>query len=106
MLDKLRFSDLSRRHPGVTDGLSLAFEEAVRVCLGRHHASPQMILLRDGTRELNCAAEWTAADPRTTRAWANRDDATRDAAYAVALASIEISRGLVSVRRAETLTGA
>ncbi|BAS59514.1 hypothetical protein NIES2135_09560 [Leptolyngbya boryana NIES-2135] len=39
-------------------------------------------------------------------AWANQDDATRDGAYACALAAVELSRDLVALRRAETRTGA
>jgi hypothetical protein len=39
-------------------------------------------------------------------AWANNDDTTRDGAYGLALAAVEITRGLVAVSRAETRTGA
>jgi hypothetical protein len=51
-------------------------------------------------------AEWTKPDTRTQKAWANGDDATRDGAYGLALAAVEITRGLVAVSRAETRTGA
>lgn len=43
---------------------------------------------------------------RCRNAWANRDDTTRDGAYAIALAATELLRGLVAIRRAETRTGA
>jgi hypothetical protein len=46
------------------------------------------------------------AGPRERAAWANADDATRDGAYAIALSVMEAELGLVSVSRAETLTGA
>jgi len=39
-------------------------------------------------------------------AWANNSDATRDGAYACALAGVELTLDLYAVRRAETLTGA
>jgi hypothetical protein len=49
---------------------------------------------------------WQSPDERTARAWANRDDATRDGAYSVSLATIEAEHGLVAIGRAETRTGA
>jgi len=52
------------------------------------------------------SAQWNAADERTRRAWANSDDATEAGAYGLALAAVEMMRGLVAVRRAETRTGA
>jgi hypothetical protein len=103
--DDLKFRDLSKRHPGVTDAISAYFYEAAQVCLGRHHAPPQYIELQDGSREIKCTAQWTPADARTRRSWANTIDATRDGAYGIALAAMELTRGLVAVRRAETGTG-
>jgi len=44
-------------------------------------------------------------DDTILRAWANEIDATEAGAYGIALASIEISDGLVAYARAETLTG-
>lgn len=40
------------------------------------------------------------------RAWNNADDATRDGAYSLSIAAIEIELGLLAVERAETRTGA
>jgi hypothetical protein len=101
---RLRFENLSARHAGVSEGLSSSYAEAVRVCLDRHHTSPAEFQLKDkGTLVAN--AEWTRADERTKRAWANNDDATRDGAYGLALAAVEVVRGLVAVSRAETLSG-
>jgi hypothetical protein len=62
--------------------------------------------LKDNGLVKEVAAEWARPDKRTKMAWANNDDATRDGAYALALAAVEIMRGLVAVRRAETRTGA
>jgi hypothetical protein len=103
---KLSFEDLSARHPGVSQGLSSSYAEAVRVCLDKHHTSSAEFQLKDNGRVERASAEWKRADSRTKRAWANDDDATRDGAYGLALAAVEIMRGLVAVRRAETRTGA
>jgi hypothetical protein len=103
---KLSFEDLSTRHPGVSPGVAGNYAEAVRVCLDRHHASRAEFQLTDNGRVEKAIAEWETADRRTKGAWANRDDATRDGAYGLALAAIEIMRGLVAVSRAETRTGA
>jgi hypothetical protein len=50
--------------------------------------------------------EWRPTDDAVKGAWANIDDATRDGAYAFALAAAEAAIGHVAVRRAETKTGA
>ncbi len=82
------------------------YAEAVRVCLDRHHSSGAEFQLADNGRIEKAIAEWETVDRRITSAWANRDDATRDGAYGLALAAVEIMRGLVAVSRAETRTGA
>jgi hypothetical protein len=102
----LRFSDLSARHLGVSDGISNNYSEAARVCLDRHHKSPMEFRLRDNGKDKVASARWVMADDRTRNAWANKDDATEAGAYALALAAIEVLRGLVAVGRAETRTGA
>jgi hypothetical protein len=102
----LAFEDLSTRHPGVSSGVSNCYAEAARVCLDRHHTSKVKFKLKDNGNVKEVVAEWTTPDKRTKMAWANNDDATRDGAYALALAAVEIMRGLVAVRRAETRTGA
>ncbi len=102
----LLFSDLSSRHPGVSDGISASYAEAVCVCLDRHHISPAEFQLKDNENVEIGKAAWLATDERTKRAWQNKDDATEAGAYGVALAAIEATRGLVAVRRAETRTGA
>jgi len=101
----LRFSDLSARHFGVSEGISHSYSEAASVCLDRHRKSPVEFRLRDNNRDEVASALWVA-DDRTRNAWANRDDATEAGAYELALGAIEVMRGLVAVRRAETRTGA
>ena len=49
---------------------------------------------------------WEPPDERCRGAWANQDDATRDGAYACALAATELVLGLYAIHRAQTRTGA
>jgi hypothetical protein len=102
----LLFSALHERHIGVTEGVAKNYSEAVRVCLDRHHSSPIEFALADNDKQDRAQAEWIATDNRTKNAWANKDDATRDGAYGMSLAAVDLIRGLVAVRRAETRTGA
>jgi hypothetical protein len=103
---KLQFNNLSERHPGVTPVISASYAEAATVCLGRHHQPPQPISLQDRDAIMSVNAEWEPADERTRNGWANMDDATEYGAYGLALAAVELTRGMVAVRRAETRTGA
>lgn len=102
----LEFLDLSSRHFGVTDGPSLAYAEAAAVCLDRHHAPIAEFRLLDGDAEEVVDATWMPPDDRIRSAWANRDDATRDGAYGMAIAAVELRRDLFAISRAETRTGA
>ncbi|MGA2333330.1 MAG: hypothetical protein ABSG75_16390 [Syntrophales bacterium] len=56
--------------------------------------------------EQGAIVRWTPADERINAAWGNSDDATRDGAYACAIATSELILGLFVMRRAERLTGA
>jgi len=102
----LPLDDLSDRHPGLTKALADAYHEAARVCLDRHHNPPTEFHLTDNDVSLHARVGWTATNDQTRRAWANAAEATRDGAYAMAIASTELSRNLVAVSRAETKTGA
>lgn len=103
--ERLRFDALYERHVGVSEGVGKSYAEAARVCLDRHHASPQAFHIFDRIGERRAVAEWTAPDRRTKNAWANANDATEAGAYGLALGAVELARGLVTVRRADTLTG-
>jgi hypothetical protein len=103
---KLQFANLNERHFGVTAGIAAAYAEAAAVCLGRHHSSPQTVLLQDGAADRQSSAEWQTPSERALAGWANKDDATEFGAYGLALAAVELVRGVVAVRRAETRTGA
>ena len=62
--------------------------------------------MEHGEERLAAIAEWAAADERVKNAWANEIDATEAGAYGLALAGVELVKGLVAVRRAQTRTGA
>lgn len=102
----LPLSNMADRHVGLTEALAESYLEAARVSLDCHHEPPQEFTLRNGSIEKVVLVVWEPPDARCQGAWANRDDATRDGAYACAIAAIELSHGLYAVRRAETLTGA
>ena len=105
-LPLLELSNLADRHIGLTQALAESYLEAARVSLDRHHNPPQEFILRNESIAQTVLVNWIPSDKRSRGAWANEDDATRDGAYACAIAATELSLGLYSVRRAETLTGA
>ncbi|MDP2982912.1 MAG: hypothetical protein Q8O92_06265 [Candidatus Latescibacter sp.] len=103
---KLPIHNLSERHPGLTAELGESYTQAARVCLDRHHISPtEFDIFNKGSNQV-AVAEWSICDDRIRNAFANEIDTTEAGAYACALAAVELSRGLVAIRRAETKTGA
>lgn len=102
----LPLKNMAERHYGLTPALAASYLEAARVSLNRNHEPPQEFLLRNDEIEQRTSVDWDVPDHRCKEAWANRDDATRDGAYASGLAAAELLLGLYAVRRAETLTGA
>lgn len=105
-LPLLPISNLDQRHWGLTPPIAATYEEAARVCLDRHHSSPQQFVIEDDGSPRPVRVEWVATDTRTQNAWNNETDTTEAGAYGFALAATEICKGLVAVKRAETLTGA
>jgi len=103
---KLEIENLSARHPGLTQPLADSYTEAARVCLDRHHESPQIFSLNNEKEILDAEVEWIKTTDKIRAAWANEIDTTEAGAYAVAIAAVEISESLFAVRRAETGTGA
>ncbi|MBD2777267.1 hypothetical protein ICL16_35775 [Iningainema sp. BLCCT55] len=97
---------MDTRHRGLLPSTTANYLDAARVCLDRHHTPPQEFTLLDDGNESIVLVDWKITSERDKNAWANLDDATRDGAYAFALAATELLRGLVAVRRAETRTGA
>lgn len=106
MNPELPLQEMERRHPGLTPALADCYQEAACVALSANHSPPQHFTLSKDDVRSNALVKWCPPDERTRGAWANRDDATRDGAYACALAAAELTAGLYAVRRAETLTGA
>lgn len=102
----LPLSNMDDRHMGLTRAIAEGYLEAARVSLARFHQSPQEFILKNGSSELVALVIWESPDERCRGAWANQDDATRDGAYACAIAATEMVFGLYTIRRAETLTGA
>ena len=105
-IQSLPLHDMAERHYGLTPELASSYLQAASVCLDRHHEPPEEFLLKSVNTEQQVLVEWDPPDNRCRSAWANNDDATRDGAYACAIAASELSLGLFAVRRAETLTGA
>jgi len=99
-------ADLHLRHPGLTVDLCRAYAEAAGVCLSRHHTSPIEMSLTGVFAPCRRQVSWQAPTDRAARAWANRDDATRDGAYSLSLAAVEAEYGLTAIARADTRTGA
>ena len=106
VMAELLLFKLATRHPGLTPAIGEGYSEAAAVCLSRHHSSPTEFHLECAGATSTCGTAWTSPDERTKLAWANEIDATEAGAYGVSLAAVELSRGMVAVRRAETLTGA
>src|SRR5437588_8023307 len=96
---------LHERHPGLTPAVGQSYAEAASICLSRHHQPPvefEVAQRPNGPAALR-GVTWLPPGARELAAWANADDATRDGAYAVALAALEAELGLLAVSRAETL---
>ena len=103
---ELPIQDMDKRHPGLTPNLAGSYHEAACVSLSADHSPPQDFeLVSDETQRL-ATVRWQPPNARCSRAWANRDDATRDGAYACAIAAVELISGFCAIGRAETLTGA
>jgi hypothetical protein len=103
----LPLNDMAERHPGLTPAIAENYLEAARVCLDRHHISPKIFTLTIDSNGRAIIVEWKLTDERCQRAWANKDDATRDGAYICALAATELmEEEWVAVHRAQTGTGA
>jgi hypothetical protein len=97
---------MAERHPGLTRPIAACYVEAALVCLDRHHISPMEFTVQNGSETVRTMVQWETTDERARSAWANDIDATEAGAYACALVALELTGGLVAIRRAETGTGA
>jgi hypothetical protein len=100
-------TSLHERHR-LTRHLCGEMAESASVCLSRHHARPSVDveLAKPRGAPVIRSLAWVPPDEVTLQSYANRDDATRDGAYSVALAAVEVELGLLARSRAETRTGA
>lgn len=105
-IETLPLADMHKRHYGLTPGIAETYYEAARICLDRHHKPPEKFELQDDGNESVVYVEWLTCDKRERAAYNNNIDATEMGAYACAIAAVEVSRGMYTVMRAETLTGA
>lgn len=97
---------LHERHPGFNRPICEAYAQAAAVCLSDSHTSPTDLEVRRETEECLRSLAWSSPDERARASWANRDDATRDGAYAVSLAAVEVELGLFALARSDVRTGA
>lgn len=102
----LPLQDMHERHVGLTPSVAGSYYEAACVSLSRNHVPPQDFDVVGDSTQVTTEVQWPPPDARCSRAWSNRDDATRDEAYACAMAAVEVVLRLFAIRRAETLTGA
>ena len=105
-ISRLQIENLDDRHPGLLPSTAANYLDAARVCLDRHHTPPIDFTLSNNDQTTQTELNWTPTDDRCRNAWANLEDATRDGAYALALAAIEQLRGFVAIRCAQSRTGA
>jgi hypothetical protein len=95
------------KHPGISAAVCESFSEAAEVCLARHHSPPTTEFSIDcNGNKTRKFLNWQFPSVTASRAWNNRDDATRDGAYIISIAVVEKELELVALCRAETRTGA
>lgn len=95
------------RHPGLSEPTGKHQAAAAAVCLARFHALPPTTLtVQAEATSRRFELVWIYPDARDLASNGNEDDATRDGAYAVALAAVEKRMQLVTVGRTATRTGA
>ncbi len=103
---RLQPGRLHERHPGIAQGQAASFKEVVGVCLSRHHESPPTTCrVSLGSSAIDYPMDWDKPTARDRATYANEEDATCEAAYAVALAAAEVHLNLVAFRRSESRSG-
>ena len=97
---------LNDRHPGLTKEVAAYYAQGAQVCLDRHHEPPRALRIESGSVLSECQLNWEVTNQDVRLAWANAEDATRDGAYIVALAALEVTEELVAGHRAQSRSGA
>lgn len=106
LLPELVLDEISIHHPGVTDESAAHYAQAATVAIRRHHPGRVTWHVSGGDYpERDYRLECGPAGPDARRAHDNRDDTTRDGAYAIAFVSAFAHLGLKVLRRAPTLSG-
>lgn len=105
-LPDLGLDSLHQFHYGVTPEVGACYARAAAVCLGRHHQPPSVASVtgHDDT-DGRYLVSWTSPSAREQAAFANRDDATRDGAYCLALAALHAHHNMPAISRTATGTG-
>lgn len=102
---ELVFENLGGRH-AVDSAMLDSCSNAARVRMDAHHETPVQFTVETNGEAIPYRVRWTPADSQLRRSYLNEDDAKRDGAYAVALATVDELQQLVAVARCENKTGA
>lgn len=98
---------LHERHRGLTEAIARYYAESAAVSMQSHHASPRSMSVAIGVAApTDYLITWDVPTRRQFAAWANQDDATRDAAYGIVIAAAEVHLGLFVTGRAPVRSGA
>lgn len=98
---------LHERHRGLNQQAAEFFAQAASVILDQHHLPPIAAKVGNhGSPDYPYELDWSPSTDRDRDVHANDEDATRDGAYSLAIASAEVHLGLVAVSRAKSRSGA
>ena len=102
---QLNLPDLALGLPAITPAFGAALAEAGAICLSSqgHSQGVRLQLVGDWTN--TCKLYWQPVTPQMLRCWNDRDYATEQAAYAVALLLMKQVKGFTVVERSRRGTG-
>ena len=105
-IGRLDISTLHVRHMGMAQEITDGYAVTAAVCMSRHHKSPKTWTVQtDSQPPVPYEVDWLPPTPAHVRSCANKDEATRDGAYGLALAAADAHLGLVALRRSEGKSG-
>lgn len=97
---------LHLRHPGMAREITDNYAVNAAICMERHGSSQRVWSVQINQEPIaEYLVTWNPPTPAQLRSCANKDDATRDGAYGLALAAVDAHSGLVALRRAEGRSG-
>lgn len=99
---------LHERHYGFYQPFCEMAADAASVSLARHHKGTNCLvdISRGDKVRTRRKLNWRPPSARAKASLANPDDATRDGAYAIAAATVEVELGLFVISRMDVRTGA